>query len=414
MDSFQKHNTFLLGLLLILPNWKYEISVYRLISIDLSFFPYYNSSIIYKKREAIYLKRFLSAGLALVLAMGLLTGCGEPLTPDSVVATIGDQNIYAYEMTYLMKVGATKEEAMEELLNFKTMVQKAYDSGVTLNDTDRQTLADDKASMVEQYGSQEALNEFLSQLELTEAQFDLITEESYLVNKLNSKATELGLFTEVTDEQAKEFFDQNFLRAKHILFKTTDDAGNPLDEAAVAAATQKAEETLAAIKNGAPFEDYESLSEDPGSATSPDGYVFVNTALLGDDQTMLQYLYQVGIPIMVDSFEQATAALQVDQVSELVTSEYGIHIIKRLDLADDTTSFESMKEQIKAVLNNIEYDKVISTWRDGYKVKTNEKYYDALEVPEPYQPSTQQTTQPETTQQPETSQQPDASQQPQE
>ena len=242
----------------------------------------------------------------------------------------------------------------------------------------------------------------------------MITEESYLVNKLNSKATELGLFTEVTDEQAKEFFDQNFLRAKHILFKTTDDAGNPLDEAAVAAATQKAEETLAAIKNGAPFEDYESLSEDPGSATSPDGYVFVNTALLGDDQTMLQYLYQVGIPIMVDSFEQATAALQVDQVSELVTSEYGIHIIKRLDLADDTTSFESMKEQIKAVLNNIEYDKVISTWRDGYKVKTNEKYYDALEVPEPYQPSTQQTTQPETTQQPETSQQPDASQQPQE
>lgn len=90
------------------------------------------------------------------------------------------------------------------------------------------------------------------------------------------------------------------------------------DESVTNASKKKAEEILAQIKGGADFEKLaKENSEDPGSAAN------------GGD------LGYFGKGKMVPEFEKAAFELQVGQVSDLVRTVYGFHIIKVTDKKDD-------------------------------------------------------------------------------
>jgi peptidyl-prolyl cis-trans isomerase D len=73
-------------------------------------------------------------------------------------------------------------------------------------------------------------------------------------------------------------------------------------------------------------------SQDPGSATK------------GGD------LGSFGRGAMVKPFEDTVFAMKVDQISNLVESEFGYHIIKLNGITGQSSSFESMKPQIKGEL----------------------------------------------------------------
>ena len=100
---------------------------------------------------------------------------------------------------------------------------------------------------------------------------------------------------------------QEEVRARHILFKLPPGA----DEKARAEARKKAEDTLAKIKQGEDFAKLaEKLSDDPGSGKA------------GGD------LGRFSRGKMVPEFEAAAFALAPGQVSEIVESPFGFHIIK--------------------------------------------------------------------------------------
>lgn len=133
-------------------------------------------------------------------------------------------------------------------------------------------------------------------------------------------------------------------RASHILVKLSADSS----EEAVAAAKQKAEKLLARISKG---EDFAKLakaeSDDPGSA--PQG---------GD-------LGFFGKGVMDPAFEKAVFALKKGEVSELVRSSFGFHIIKLVDIkGGEVKPFAKVKDEIK---------------KEIQKERAEKQYYDLAE-----------------------------------
>jgi peptidyl-prolyl cis-trans isomerase D len=142
----------------------------------------------------------------------------------------------------------------------------------------------------------------------------------------------------VDDAEVKKFYDENASkfqgneqrRASHILIGFGVNASAEQKQAAKA----KAEELLAAVKkNPKSFEELAvKNSQDPGSATK------------GGD------LGSFGRGAMVKPFEDAAFAMKVGDVSNLVESEFGYHIIKLTEITGQSSDFESLKPQIKGEL----------------------------------------------------------------
>lgn len=177
---------------------------------------------------------------------------------------------------------------------------------------------------------QEARDEMLSggqdEYELLRDAFGL-TDESmeylYLSNAYYDNVLDAAVPT-VTDEMLNNYAYQ----AKHILIKTIDDSRNPLPEDEIAEKKQQAEDILAQIRGAAdPAAKFDELmnefSEDgrgeDGALAAPDGY----TTTRGE---------------MVSEFEQGALALKPGEISGLVESTYGYHIILRGEV-DDLQSY---------------------------------------------------------------------------
>ncbi|HKR30673.1 MAG TPA: peptidyl-prolyl cis-trans isomerase, partial [Terriglobales bacterium] len=148
----------------------------------------------------------------------------------------------------------------------------------------------------------------------------------------------------VTDDDIKQYYNQHTdqykvperVHVRHILVKTSSPGPDgKVDQKALDAARTKAEGLLNQIKNGASFEELaKKNSDDPGSAAK------------GGELPP----FQKGA--MVPEFEQAAFALQnKGQLSGLVKSTYGFHIIQLIDKQPShTKSLEEVKADIVPIL----------------------------------------------------------------
>jgi peptidyl-prolyl cis-trans isomerase D len=149
----------------------------------------------------------------------------------------------------------------------------------------------------------------------------------------------------VTPTEVQSYYNGNItqyqtpeqVRASHILLNT---AGK--DEAAV---RKQAEDILQQVKAGADFAELaKKYSEDEGS--KPNG---------GD----LDYFSRGR---MVPEFEAAAFALEVGQVSDIVKSQFGFHIIKVVDKKPAVTrSLDEVRPQIEEQLKRQRADQQIAT-----------------------------------------------------
>jgi peptidyl-prolyl cis-trans isomerase D len=146
--------------------------------------------------------------------------------------------------------------------------------------------------------------------------------------------------TVITDDELKKIYQANIqqyevpnrVKVEHILFTTVGKT-----DAEVAEIQKTAESVLAQAKKGANFEDLaKKYSDDPGSKAK------------GGD---LGWIVQGQT---VPEFEKAAFSLQPGQISNLVKTQYGFHIIKVLDKETaHTKPFEEVKESLRpALLNN--------------------------------------------------------------
>jgi peptidyl-prolyl cis-trans isomerase D len=150
--------------------------------------------------------------------------------------------------------------------------------------------------------------------------------------------------TTVTATEVQQYYNSNIaqyqtpeqVRASHILLTT-----NGKDEAAV---RKQAEELLAQAKAGADFAELaRKFSEDEGSKVN------------GGD---LDYFSRGR---MVPPFEAAAFAMEPGQISDIVTSQFGLHIIKVADKKPAVTRpFEEVRPQIEDQLKRQRVDQQLA------------------------------------------------------
>ena len=159
--------------------------------------------------------------------------------------------------------------------------------------------------------------------------------------------TQFGLhIVKLTDKKERV----ESIKASHILIQNkTDSLGNVIDTVET---YNKANDILQRIKNG---EDFGTLakefSEDPGSA--PNG---------GD----LGYFDRRR---MVQPFDSAAFSLQIGEVSDLIKTRFGYHIIKLTDIKE-YEPFEKQKDKLKSEFKRgVQYKQVYRDYLDQLEQK---------------------------------------------
>ena len=219
----------------------------------------------------------------------------------------------------------TVDNSLEMLKQQKAIRALAAEGDIVLNEDEEQALAEQRESLRLQLCGEDAtdeeFNELLQKLYLRPEAFDEVNRLSSLYKKLQSSYAEA-----VSDEDALQYLTDNaYIAANHILFLSVDPTTREsLDEATIAEKKAKAEEVakeLAAIEDES--ERRESFAkikaeqcEDTGKQMLPDGYLFTPGT-------------------MVPEFEEATKALKPYEVSGVVESTYGFHILMGLPLDPD-------------------------------------------------------------------------------
>ncbi|HSI42885.1 MAG TPA: SurA N-terminal domain-containing protein [Methylotenera sp.] len=166
----------------------------------------------------------------------------------------------------------------------------------------------------------------------------LLVPEQVKIEFLLLSASSLIPTIKVDDDEIKKYYDENAAkfqgneqrRASHILIGFGVNATPEQKQQAKA----KAEEIESILKkNPKRFEELAvKESQDPGSASK------------GGD------LGTFGRGAMVKPFEEAVFKMKVNQISDLVESEFGYHIIKLTEASGDSSDFNSLKPKIKAEL----------------------------------------------------------------
>jgi parvulin-like peptidyl-prolyl isomerase len=189
----------------------------------------------------------------------------------------------------------------------------------------------DRAAAKEDF--QKSLEAFKASRKLTEEEFNQKlapelrmqgqTREDWDKQRIEASTARIVLKRElkinVTDEEVKKYYDDNparfekpeMVRASHILLTTKDaTTGAELSEEKKAAKRKQMEELLKRARAGEDFGKLaQEFSEDPGSKDKGGEYKFPRGQ-------------------MVPEFESAAFSLQTNQVSEIVTTTFGYHIIK--------------------------------------------------------------------------------------
>ena len=205
---------------------------------------------------------------------------------------------------------------LNQLVTIQSLLQMATpaDRAVGVAEVDLQF-----TNYVRQVGSIEAFDRQLKAVGMTENDFRAKAEQ-----ETTAKATlKRVLNISVTDAQAQAFYTKHaaefeqpeMAHVRHILLMTMDPAtGAPLPTNSVTAKRKQADDLLKQIRGGGDFVALASqYSEDPGSKNK------------GGE------LQEFPRGAMLPEFEAAAFSLTNNQVSDIVITRYGYHIIKGID-----------------------------------------------------------------------------------
>ena len=208
--------------------------------------------------------------------------------------------------------------------------------GVTLTEGQESAMADSDQSYIDQYGSEEAFEEEIAKLGMRRETYDRVARSNYLYQNLYELYNTEGSALYASDEDLAVYAaDQNYITADHILLSTKDlttgEALTDEQKAEKKALAEEIKQKLDACEGDideltALFQELaDQYSEDPGRETYPTGYTFTTGS-------------------MVQEFEDAAYALSEGEVSEVVESSFGYHILLRLPL-DKSAAADEVREE---------------------------------------------------------------------
>lgn len=145
----------------------------------------------------------------------------------------------------------------------------------------------------------------------------------------------------ITDEQAREYFNKNYVKVQHILYMTVDTNENPLPDDKVAQAEQEAKAVYEGVLNGTVNYDDKMKEKSDSSAT----LIFTRGEMdnLGSE------------------FVNASFEMKPNEV-RLVQTKYGWHIIRKLTPSDD--DFNKKSDEVRQTMSK---EKIAASAKEMYE-----------------------------------------------
>ena len=246
---------------------------------------------------------------------------------------------------------------------------KAAENGVTFDAAGEQYVQDTIDQTIQNVvgdgGTEAQLNEKLRSYHMDLDLFKYFTKVQYLYNALAEK-----LFgadgASITDEDVQEFAEANsYTTAKHILLKTIDDSGKAIADDEKAAKKQKADKIAAQLKAVTDpqqrAERFDELmaeyNEDTGESSYPHGYCFTSGT-------------------MVTEFEDACKALGTYEVSGVVESQHGYHVILRMPTQGDdlVMSSDGSQQTLRMLVAQEQLSSLLTGWVDEADISWEAKF----------------------------------------
>lgn len=248
-----------------------------------------------------------------------------------------------------------KQDVLASVKQQLVLENMAEQYGAQLTDEQEAAMAQSDADYIEQYGSEEAFESEIAKLGLRRETYDRVTRTNYLYQNLYQLYMTEGspLYVSQTD-LALYAAQQGYISADHILLATKDlTTGEALSDEEKAAKKALAEEIVAKLNayTGDDIVSYfaslaDEYSEDTGRAAYPSGYTFTTGS-------------------MVQEFEDAAYALNEGEISGIVESEFGYHILLRLSL-ETSAAAEAVREDY--------FNGVITDAIDAAEITTSSEY----------------------------------------
>lgn len=250
-----------------------------------------------------------------------------------------------------------EEQIMDIIIIQELVYEEATSKGVQATDEEIQKEYDAYMDIVEKNPDYKAVMEKnnIDEAFVKEHLKKTLTYSKYIQSAMDA--------VEVTDAEVEDFYNKNIanytkdeVRASHILISTRN-GNQPLPDAEKEEKLKLAQSILERVKAGEDFAELaKQYSEDPGSAAN------------GGD------LGYFGRGQMVPEFEEAAFALGIGEISNVIETDYGYHIIKVEYKEQEVTPFEDIKDMLKDELKYNEFNEHLTELKDTATIVLNPKF----------------------------------------
>ena len=248
-------------------------------------------------------------------------------------------------------VDAVKRNLLISIVNTELLYQESENRKMAIDEKD---VAAQFAQIRSQFQTEEEFNTSLAHELYTVDELKLEIRKGKMINSLLE--ADVYVKIKVTEDDAKKFYDENdsayrqpeTLNARHILIKLEQNA----DSEAVAKAEEQMKEIVRKQQEGNDFSELaKQYSEGPSAPNGGDLGFFPRGA-------------------MVPEFDKAAFALKPGEVSSVVRTQFGLHLIKAEEMREaGVRKFADVKESVIERLKLAERRKVL----EGYISKLREK-----------------------------------------
>lgn len=269
------------------------------------------------------------------------TEIGYPAWQRAYIQLVQNQEAAGQRITG-QQVETAQYYALQQLINRELLLQEAENRKINPS---RAEVNAQLKSIKEQFDSEADFSRQLAASNMTERDLKELIRENLKIEELRNQV--VADVTVTLDEVKREYEE---VKARHILIRPDGD-----DEAAWDAAKVRAQAVLDRLTKGEDFAEVaKEVSQDPGTADK------------GGD------LGFFGRGKMVPEFEEAAFALDVGQISGLVKTKYGYHIIKVEDKKlPEGEEFKKAEAEIRERLKSAKEDEAFQKWFEAVREKAD-------------------------------------------
>ena len=249
------------------------------------------------------------------------------------------------------RLSKLKDNILNNLIEKELLYQESQEQAVTVDSAEIQSQMD---QIKNKFSNQEEFEKKIKEMDYTEPLLKQQIRENLAIQALIDE--KVAADVEVTDKKIKSYYESNKkefsvpekIKARHILVKTSQDA----DDDEKTKAKNKIQEVQKKLKQDGDFAELaKKHSEGPSSKNGGDLGFFSRGQ-------------------MVKSFDEAAFALDTGEVSDIVETRFGYHLIKVEDRKPgEQKPFAEVKDSIRQQLKQKQVSQKLDPFIESLKQK---------------------------------------------